>query len=120
MKKPKTKGLALLGASKSIGERAAAYFKSTKRDIEDEVLKPLQKKIEKIDDEIFDLEDLNLNTDLNKGFTKLTQADVKERFTDIINKKYERELLQLELDSKTEVFNSYFVEEEAPAEEEAK
>jgi len=106
-----TKALKLLNDNKTVKERANAYFSSIKRDIFDEEIKPIEKKIEKIDSDLFDLEDFTLDTNLNKGNQRMTKEDCQKRFKDIMDKTYEKKLLELELEVKKDVYSQYFGEE---------
>jgi len=100
----------MLKTAKSVNERADSYFKSIKRDLFDEQIKPLEKKIEKIDSELFDLQDFSLDTDKNRGKSRMTMEECKEQFTKIIEKQFEKTMIQLELKVKTESYNTLFGE----------
>lgn len=102
------KAEALLKTNKSTADRAANYATSVKRNIQRTILDDLVAQKESIDDQLFELTDFTLDTDLNKGLAKVTRYEVGERFTKIINLKYELKLLTLELDAKQEAFNEYF------------
>lgn len=103
-----SKALSLLKSTKSVKERANNYFYRITKSIDYEVLEPLRKKMDKIDDQIFNLEDFSLATDKNAGQTALTSEQIQEKFTRIIDLKYERALIEAELKCKEETYNLYF------------
>lgn len=98
----------LLLKAKSVAERADTYATRIKTSLERTMLVPLQEKIDKIDDEIFDLENFALDTKLNKGMKMMTKEDCEARFESIINKKHAQTILQLELDNKQKEFDKLF------------
>ena len=108
MKTNKAKALTLLETNKTVKERAGKYVERIKKSISLEVIDTLKEKIEKIDDQIFDLENFSLETNLNKGLKQLTKEDCENRFKEIINLEYKKKLLSLELEAKTQAFNKYF------------
>lgn len=103
-----SKALTLLKSNKSVKERADKYSTSIQRDIQQEVLDVLSKKKEKMEDQLFDLENFNLETNLNSGHKQMTQEDCKERFKKIIDLKYQTKLVEYELEIKQKAFNEYF------------
>ena len=108
------KALVLLKNNKTVTERAEAFAKSIKRDIQKDMLDPLITKQEKIEDEIFELENFTLNTDRNANLKAMTKEDCQARFARLIQAKYELTLVALELKVKQEAYANYFTEEEAP------
>lgn len=106
------KALKLLQTNTSTQERAENYVKSIKRNIQKKVLDPLIEKREQISDEILNLQDLSLATDINAGIKQLTQKECEERFTKIIDLKTEYELQGVILELKQKWFDHYFKETE--------
>lgn len=104
------KALDLLKTAKSVEARADKYAARIKSSLNIEMILPLKEKIEKIDDEIFDLENFSLDTNLNKGQKLMTKEDCEERFRKIINLNYQKEMLTLELKAKEKAFNTLFEE----------
>lgn len=110
------KALEMLKTNRDIKDRAVSYIRSIKRDIQKNVIDDLLIKKEKLEDEIYELEDMNLDTNLNKGLRRMTKEDVQTRFESIIQKSFELKMLSLEIASKLETFNKYF-EGDTPTEE---
>lgn len=100
--------LQMMQKAKSVKERASAYFDSIKRNLQRDIIDKLVDKKDKIEDELFELKNMNLETDLNRGLRPLTKEDLQERFSKIINLEYELKLLTLEIETKTASFQSYF------------
>jgi len=107
------KALELLEKSRSVKEIAAKYAEAIARDIKVDVLDRLTKDKERLEFEIYALEDFSLDTDKNRGRNTMTKDEVQSRFVDIIKKKYELELIDAELKVKTAAYNKYFTEESA-------
>lgn len=105
-----SKALELLKQSKSVAQRAAQYVTSVKRDIQRDVLDALTKKKEALDDELFDLSNFSLETDMNAGRKQMTKDDVLVRFKRMIQIEYELKLITMELEVKQTAFNAYFDE----------
>lgn len=105
------KALTMLQKRKSTSERAEQYFKSIKRNLEIKLIFELERKKEVLEGKIFDLENFDLETDHNAGRSALTQDQAEARFQQLIEASYELELLNLELESKREIFNKYFADE---------
>ena len=103
----KTKAEKLLGTVKSSNEKAAAYFPRIKRSLWIK-LTNFKERLEKLSDEIADLENFSLDTNLNKTMVAMTMEECEKRFETILNKKFEYELLQAEYDSKKKSFEEYF------------
>jgi TolA-binding protein len=102
------KAITLLKTNKSVSERAERFAEGIRKELEYDMILSLEKKLDSMDDKIFELEDFSLNTDLNKGMRRMTQEECKGRFKDIINLNYEKKLLQLELNAKREAFEALF------------
>lgn len=108
--KKETRAFVMLNSVKSVKDRALQYSARIKTTLEVEMIHPLIEKVNKIDDEIYALEDFSLETDLNKGLRKLTKEDCEQRFKKIIELKYARALAVMERDSKIKAFNDLFGE----------
>jgi archaellum component FlaC len=102
------KALELLKTNTGVAERAENYVSSVKRNIQRDVIDALTAKKEKIDDELFELKNFNLETDANKGVIEMKREDVEKRFRKIIDLEYELKLVSLELTAKQESFEKYF------------
>lgn len=102
----------LLKNSKSVSDRAEKYGERIATSLKIKILNTLEEKIEKIDDEIFDLENISLDVNINKGQKAFTKEEIEERFEKIINLNFERDVLQAELDSKKKAYDNYFSEVE--------
>jgi hypothetical protein len=107
-----TKALDLLKSNKTVSERAENYFISVKRNIQRDVIDSLTSRKEAMEDELFELTNFNLETDLNKGYQQITKESVEQRFKKIIDVEYKLKLINLELKSKQETFNKYFEDAE--------
>ena len=107
------KALNLIKTNKTVVERAEAYAVSLKRDIQRDVIDPLVTKKENLTDQLFELTNFTLDTNINKGLATMTKEDCKKRFRDIIETEYQLKLVTLELDEKQAIFNKYFEEESA-------
>jgi len=108
METNKTKAFKMLSTIKSVKERAEKYTERIKKSIQLDVLNSLEEKIEKTEDKIFDLSNFALETDRNKDMKQLSKEDCENRFKSIINLKYEKALLELELKVKKEAFENLF------------
>ena len=102
------KALELLKSNKSVSERAENYAVAVKRNIQRDVIDTLVAKKESIEDELFELTNFNLETDLNAGHHAMTKESVENRFKRIIDLEYRLKLTQLELTTKQESFDKYF------------
>lgn len=102
------KALELLKSNKSVSERAENYAVAVKRNIQRDVIDTLVAKKESIEDELFELTNFNLETDLNAGQHAMTKESVESRFKRIIDLEYRLKLTQLELTTKQESFDKYF------------
>lgn len=101
----------LLSTNKTVKERAATYASSMKRNLQKSILDALVEKKEKIEDELFDLKNFTLDTNLNAGLRQMTKEDCEKRFTKIIDNEYELELITAELKIKQASFDKYFTGE---------
>lgn len=102
------KALQILEKNQSTKERASEYLKSIKRNLQKKVIDSLEEKIEAIEDKIYGLLDMSLNTDLNKGVKTVTRDQAEARFSEVIELEYELELLNRELEIKRKSFDNYF------------
>jgi lipoate-protein ligase A len=102
------KALQILEKNQSTRERASEYLKSIKRNLQKKVIDSLEEKIEAIEDKIYGLLDMSLNTDLNKGVKTVTRDQAETRFSEVIELEYELELLNRELEIKRKSFDNYF------------
>ena len=104
-----TKAFNLLDGAKSVSARASQYASRIKKSIELKIINALEEEIGALNDKIFDLEDFSLETDKNRGVEKITKEAAEQRFTDIINIKFEIDMKKAELKSKKKSFNELFV-----------
>lgn len=102
------KALDLLKSNKTVSERAENYIVSVKRNIQRDVIDALTAKKEAMEDELFELTNFNLETDVNRGYQQMTKEAVEQRFKKIIDIEYKLKLVSLELTAKQESFNKYF------------
>lgn len=100
--------LELMQKSKSVKERAESYFESIKRNIQRDVIDKLVEKKEKLTDDIFELSNFNLDTNLNAAIHAVSRETCEKRLVQLINAEYELELVTLELQSKQDIYNKYF------------
>jgi hypothetical protein len=100
--------LTLMEKNKSVKERAQSYLESVRRNIQRDVLDQLTGQKEKLEDELFELTNFVLDTNLNAGLRMMTKEDCEGRFKRIIEVEYRLELVKLELGSKQASFDKYF------------
>ena len=105
------KALKLLQSTKTGAERASNYIESIGRNIQNNVINVLKDKKEHIQDQIFDLENFDLDTNVNMGIVALTREDCEKRFAKIIELRFELALIEVELENKQATFDEYFLEE---------
>ena len=113
MAKSKMKALELLKTNKTVAERAENYANSAKRNIQRDVIDSLISQKENIEDELFELGNFSLETDMNRGFERMTKEAVEARFKKIIDLEYKLKLITLELETKQVSFDKYFGGDEA-------
>ena len=106
------KALDLLKTNKTVEQRADAYATSIKRDIQRNIIDTLVGKKEKLDDELFELTNFTLNTNINQGLKQMTKEDCLKRFERIIEVEYELDLTNRELEIKQKSFDKYFKDEQ--------
>ena len=98
----------ILKTKTNTAEKAVMYGESIKRNLQKSIIEDLQSKINKIQDNIFDLQDISLETNINSGIKAITREECEKNFAIIIEKEYELELLKRELAIKTKSFNKFF------------
>lgn len=103
-----SKALELLKTNKSVSERAENYIISVKRNLQRDVIDALVQKKEAMEDELFELTNFSLETDVNRGFQAMTKESVEARFKKVIDLEYRLKLVELELKTKQESFDKYF------------
>lgn len=103
-----SKALDLLKSNKSVSERAENYIVSVKRNIQRDVIDAITAKKEAMEDELFELTNFTLETNVNNGIQSMTKETVEARFKKVIDLEYKLKLTELELAAKTESFNKYF------------
>jgi hypothetical protein len=108
MAQSEMKALELLKTNKTVVERAENYITSVKRNIQRDVIDTLTSKKESIEDELFELGNFSMETDINKGYQAVTKETVENRFKKMIDLEYKLKLVELELKTKQESFDKYF------------
>jgi hypothetical protein len=103
-----TKALDLLKSNKSVSERAENYIVSVKRNIQRDVIDALVQKKESMEDELFELTNFTLETNVNNGVQAMTKEIIEARFKRVIDLEYKLKLTTLELTTKQETFDKYF------------
>lgn len=103
--------LKLLSENQSVKERAENYAHSVKRNLQKTILDSLVEKKEKLEDELYELKNFTLDTNLNSGLRQMTKEDCEKRFIKIIENEYQLKLLEAELKIKEESFKKYFSDE---------
>lgn len=107
------KALELLEKSQTVKERASQYAPRIASSISTKLIDPLKVKIESIEDKIFDLENMGMDIDHNKGRRSVTKEEAEERFVQIIELQFEKDLLNAKLKSYEATFNKYFTSNKA-------
>ncbi len=102
------KALELLKTNKTVIERAENYAIAVKRSLQRDIIDKLVEEKEKLDEELFELTNFTLNTNLNQGLKMMTKDDCEARFKRIIEVEYELELTNRELEIKQKSFDKYF------------
>ena len=103
-----TKALDLLKSNKSVSERAENYIVSVKRNLQRDVIDALVQRKEAMEDELFELTNFTLETNVNNGMQAMTKETVEARFKKVIDLEYKLKLIELELKTKQESFDKYF------------
>lgn len=105
-----TKAHGLLATIRNLEERADAIHTSLKRDLLQTEITDIERQKEKLEEEIFELENFSLVTNLNAGQLTMTREQCMARFKGIFAKRKELILLEEELTLNKEVYNYYFAE----------
>lgn len=108
--------LDLLKKNTNASDRATNYITPIIRNIRTNVIDKLISSQENILDQILDLKDFSLATDINAGVKQLTREDCEKRFIKIIDLECEYELAAAILAVKQKSFNKYFTEDETDPE----
>lgn len=103
-----SKALDLLKSNKTLEQRANEVIDRIKKDAEDNFVDIVQRKVDNLKDQIADLSNFSLATDLNKGQMGVTIEESKKRFVTIMELEYQLQLAQKELEVKSAIFNRYF------------
>jgi hypothetical protein len=103
-----TKALDLLKSNKSVSERAENYIISVKRNLQRDIIDALVQKKESMEDELFELTNFTLETNVNNGVQSMTKETIEARFKKVIDLEYKLKLTNLELVTKQESFDKYF------------
>ena len=103
-----SKALELLKSNKSVSERAENYIISVKRNLQRDVIDALVQKKEAMEDELFELTNFTLETNINNGVQAMTKETIEARFKKVIDLEYKLKLITLELATKQESFDKYF------------
>jgi hypothetical protein len=112
------KALEIMKKQSSVEERASQYFASVRRDIMRSVIDPVMTKIDRLKDDIIELKNFSLDTDINKGINAISKDEVTRRFALIVEKEYLLELAKKELEIKMKSFGIYFGEEKSSVKDE--
>lgn len=108
METKSTKALDLLKSNKSVSERAENYIISVKRNLQRDIIDALVQKKESMEDELFELTNFTLETNVNNGVQAMTKETIEARFKKVIDLEYKLKLITLELATKQESFDKYF------------
>ena len=103
-----TKALDLLKSNKTVSERAENYIISVKRNLQRDVIDALVQRKEAMEDELFELTNFTLETNVNNGVQAMTKETIEARFKKVIDLEYKLKLTNLELATKQESFDKYF------------
>lgn len=103
----KGKVLGLMQKAKSTKERATEYFPRIKKSIYFDKIVSLEEDIANKQSLIFDLENMSLATNHNKGIIALTKEDVQARVEQMIELDEEIILLNLKLNARKQSFVKY-------------
>ena len=103
-----TKALNLLQRSKRTAEKAESYISRIARDMKRSKIEDLEDQISKIKDKIFDLENFNLSTNVNKGEVAATREQVLSNFNQIFELQMEMKIMEEQLALNEEIYKDYF------------
>jgi hypothetical protein len=107
--KTKNKVLQMLSKGTTLSEKAKNIAENAKETLQKEILDELKAKIRKNENEIFDLEDMPLESDANKSIQALSRNEIESNLKRIINLKFEKRMLELELFEKQKAFDELFI-----------
>lgn len=110
-----SKVLGLLKSTPSVELKSADYEKRMKNDLYNEMIRPLEDGISKLENEITDALDFTLNVDVNKGLLPVDRPTIQARVKKAIELKYRKGVQELELQLLGNAFDELFGEEEEPA-----
>ena len=103
-----TKALNLLQRSKRTSEKAESYISRIARDMKRSKIEDIEDAISKIRDRIFDLENFNLSTNVNKGEVAATREQVLSNFDQIFELQMEMKIMEEHLNLNKEIYAEYF------------
>lgn len=103
-----TKAESLMLQTQSTTERSSRYFERIKKSLYLSMIVSKEEAIEKIEDQILDLENMSLETNRNKGIKEFTKEEIEFRFKEILNKSTSIILLKMELKALKDEFIKYF------------
>jgi len=111
------KAAELLKNLPNIEQRAEKFAETVKRNLQKGLIDTLITKKETLEDTIDSKLDFSLHTDLNKGMLPVSREAAEVRFKEVINLRYELELVNMELTIKQDIFAEYFGTDAAVKEE---
>lgn len=98
----------VMSKSKTHKERAEKYAERIGKNLKSDILEPIERKIEDIEDKIFGLKDISLKTNINEGIRQVSQEQVQSNLAKVIELEYEKDLLIAEYNSKASAYNALF------------
>lgn len=104
------RALSLMQKAKSTKERAEEYYPRIKKAIYYDKIVKLEEEIEEKKSKIYDLENMSLATNHNKGIVALTKEDVQSRVEQIISLDEEIILMEIKLKARKASFEKYLGE----------
>ena len=108
MSAKKCVALDLLSKGVSTKDRATKYVERVSKSIELNLINRMEEGINKMEDEIFELKNFDLETDVNSGKKEMTKEEIEKRFLRIIELEVAMDLKRLELESTKDSFNKLF------------
>jgi len=109
------KVLGILRSTPSVELKSSDYEKRIRTDLYEEMIRPLEDGVRKLENEITDALDMSLNTDMNKGVIAPDRPTIQARIKKAIQLKYQKGVLELELQLLGNAFDELFEEEEEEA-----
>jgi hypothetical protein len=107
--KTKNKVLQMLSKGTTLSEKAKNIAENAKETLQKEILDELKAKIRKNENQTFDLENMPLETDANRNIQALSRDEIESNLGKIINLKFEKKILELELFEKQKAFDELFI-----------